>query len=178
MEIRRVVTGVDAEGKSRVVSDGPPSRSHDYVNRPGYTNAMVWATEGTPTVPTDGSDPTAPVKTQFPLPGGTRLVMIELPPSAAAESDGGDPAALRAEMEEHTPGLLDYFEEGSSFHATPSVDYHVMLSGELWLILDEDEVRVGPGDVVIQNGTRHHWENRTDEPARFVTIPVGAEWAA
>jgi mannose-6-phosphate isomerase-like protein (cupin superfamily) len=177
MEIRRVVTGVDADGRSKVVSDGPPTRAHDFVHMPGYTNAMVWATEEPPAVPTDGSDPTGAVKTQFPTPGGTRLIMIELPPSGRHTPDDADPGALLAEMEEHTPGLAGYLEEGSFFHATPSVDYHVMLSGELWLILDEGEVRVGPGDVVIQNGTRHHWENRTGEPARFVTIPVGANWA-
>ena len=55
-------------------------------------------------------------------------------------------------------------------HRTETVDYGIVLSGKLWLVLDEGEVELGPGDIVVQRGTNHAWSNRTEETARMVFV--------
>jgi quercetin dioxygenase-like cupin family protein len=62
-------------------------------------------------------------------------------------------------------------------HRTETVDYGILIEGELWLILDEDEVKLAPGDVVVQRGTNHGWSNRTDKSARIAFILLDGTFA-
>jgi hypothetical protein len=175
VNVRRVVTGVDGEGKSTIVSDGPPPNAHTFDHIPGYASAIAWATGGTPVSPNDGSDPTSMVRAMVPSPGSTVVVIVEMPPDSVRESAAFDREAAEEEMRSQSLGIVDYFEAGSTFHATPSVDYHIMLEGEIWLLLDGGgETLISAGDIVIQNGTRHTWANRSSSPARYATVLVGA----
>jgi len=166
MEIRRIVTGIRDDGSSEFVSDEPgvPVESAALA---GFTFYPMWATE-------DGSSlPDGEVRPYFPGPDGTRLVGVTWAPGgAAAHGDGGDPAEAEALL----PGLLGVFEDGTAFHTTDSIDYGICLSGEMWLLLDDGrEARITPGTVVVQRGTRHAWENRSDAPATMVFAQVGAD---
>lgn len=58
-------------------------------------------------------------------------------------------------------------------HTTPSLDYAVVLSGEIWAVLDDEERLMMPGDVLIQRGTRHAWSNRTDQPSIVLFVLIG-----
>src|SRR5690606_20154429 len=105
-------------------------------------------------------------------PDGTRLVAVTWAPSGAASHGGGDPAEAEALL----PGLLGVFEPDSAFHTTDSIDYGICVDGELWLVLDDGhESRIVPGTVVVQRGTRHAWENRSDRPATMVFAQVGGD---
>ncbi|HEX9342734.1 MAG TPA: cupin domain-containing protein [Actinomycetota bacterium] len=177
MQIRRVVTGHTAEGKAVVVSDGPAPRSHDFVHIPMMATTMLWATEPGEPISRDGADPTAAVRSQVPEPGGTCVVIVTFPPDSVYADPGFDPVAADAEGRLATPGIADRFEpDNPGMHWTPTVDYQIVLDGELWLELDDGALtHLRQGDVVIQNGTRHGWRNHTDRPATLAVFHVGAE---
>jgi mannose-6-phosphate isomerase-like protein (cupin superfamily) len=174
--VRRIVTG-ERNGKSVVVSDGSMENTHDYASVPGFRTTLAWATmQASPVLPHDGRDPVVNVKSMLPDPHGTRLMVVQFPPDSVMTSPDFDPAAAGAEYAKHLPGLAETFEpDGSGMHRTATVDYDVILSGELWLELDDGETRhLKAGDVVIQNGTRHAWRNRTEQPTVMLSVLIGA----
>jgi quercetin dioxygenase-like cupin family protein len=139
---RRVVTGHDSHGKSVVLSDGPVPRSHE--NEFAIFHEL-WNTKAMP----------APVAPTEPEPTERPLIT---PP---------DPNGTIVRITVIKPG------ERSPMHRTQSIDYGIVLEGEIWLLLDDgSETRLGPGDVAIQRGTDHAWENRSDAPAMIVFILV------
>lgn len=169
MEVRRVVAARRA-GESVFVADGSASRAHDFVHTPGMRQALVWATEpGQPSAEL-ASDRSEEVASLVPGPGGTRLFVIELPPRAALA--GADPEAAAAEALRVSPGMAELFDEEGK-HATPTLDYVIVLAGEVWLELDEEEKRLCQGDVVVQVGARHAWSVRTPEPATIAVAMLG-----
>ena len=101
--------------------------------------------------------------------------MISLPPDSVMAAPL-DPQRAFGEMAEALPGLIECFEpEAPGMHRTPTIDYLVILEGELWLELDDGQERlVRSGDVVIQNGTRHAWRNKSNKPATMLFVLVGA----
>jgi mannose-6-phosphate isomerase-like protein (cupin superfamily) len=179
VQIRRVVTGLDAAGRAVVVSDGPPPRRHDLVHVPGMSTAMLWASQPAEPVRTDGSDPTPQVISQVPVPGGTCFVIVAFPPDSVFRDPGFDAAAADAEQRLASPGIPELMEPGNpGMHTTPTVDYCVVLSGEVWLELDDGVLtRLRAGEVVVQNGTRHAWRNLGREPATLAVVQVGASLA-
>ena len=113
----------------------------------GNQITYCWGTQRTPAVPATGDDPTLTMSSHFPAPGGTSFIIIQM--SGNSES---------------------------RMHQTDSVDYAMIVAGEIWLVLDDGaEVHLTPGDCVVQNGTRHAWHNREPEPCVMVGAVVGAE---
>jgi mannose-6-phosphate isomerase-like protein (cupin superfamily) len=176
MQIRRVVTGLDAAGRARVISDGPPPRNHDLIHVPGMSTAMLWATAPGEPLPLDGADPTPGVLSQLPPPGGTCFLVVRLPPDSVFTAPGFDADAADAEQRLASPGIADRFEPGNpGMHTTDSVDYVVVLAGEVWLELDDEQLtRLHAGDTVVQTGTRHAWRNLSTEPVTLAVVQVGA----
>jgi hypothetical protein len=173
--IRRIVTG-HRDGKSVVVSDAPVGNTHDFVSVKGMQTTIAWKTHATPILPYDGSDPTAKITSVLPGPGGSALLIVIFPPDAVMMAADFDPAAAGAEYMAYLPGLAECFEPDSpGMHATPTVDYDIVLEGEIWLELDDGaEVKLSPHDVVIQNGTRHAWRNKSARPAKMAFVLIGA----
>ena len=170
--MRRVVTGHDGRGRSVIVSDGVPPRTHHFAGWPGFVSSVAWSTEAAVPVSRAGEDPTGSVATLIPAPGGTRLILLTLPPAAAG--GGFDRAVYEAEQATYSPGLAETLET-DGMHATPTIDYIVVVKGEVWLRLDEGaETRLEAGDVVIQNAARHAWSNRSGEPAVLACVLIGA----
>lgn len=164
-EIRRIVTGVDENGRSVFVSDGAPPSTGTVIN-------ALWATAGTPVTPAD-EDPAEALSRFIPDPGGTVFHVVAMPPGTAGVDDVVDengaevplPAGFERAFSSDRPGM----------HRTDTVDYVFIASGEVWLEVDEgEETLVRAGDVVIQDGARHAWHNRTTEPVVFVSVHVGA----
>lgn len=87
----------------------------------------------------------------------------------------GDGPALEAALE-HSPGIAEALEpENPGMHTTPTVDYDIVLDGEVWLELsDGREVKLVAGDIAVQHGTRHAWRNKSDRPATVAAILIGA----
>jgi uncharacterized cupin superfamily protein len=112
----------------------------------------------------------------MPGPGGTRFVIVTFPPDSVAMSPEFDGAKAYEEHLKGSPGIADRMEsDNPGMHATDTVDYVIVLDGEVWLELDDGkQVPLKAGDVVIQNGTRHAWRNKTDRGVTIAGILLGA----
>jgi mannose-6-phosphate isomerase-like protein (cupin superfamily) len=174
VNVRRVVTGKDPAGKSVFVSDEQVEPVKP-VLMPGLEFVRLWGDDTTPSLPTDGTRPTA--SAFFPPPDGYRFAFVTIPPegSSAPPADIDVQQAI-TKLNEELPGMMDHMEpDNPGMHTTDTVDLDLVLSGEMDLELDDGaEVHLRPGDCVIQNGTRHAWHNRTSEPCRMLSILVGA----
>jgi mannose-6-phosphate isomerase-like protein (cupin superfamily) len=175
VSVRRVVTGRDAAGKSVFVSDGEvePIR---LTLMPGLEFHRVWGDDEIPSVPCGGTPPAAPAF--FPPAGGYRFSFVTIPPEGSgALPEDLDIEQAVADVNERLPGMMDHMEpENPGMHTTDTVDFDLVLSGELYLELDDGaEVHLKAGDCVVQNGTRHAWHNRTSEACTMLSILVGAE---
>ncbi len=153
-QVRRVVTGHDASGKSVVISDGTPAQDHPMRGPAvGADFTEIWSTSEP--VPALGSlpegEPTARPFTIMP-PSGHLIRVIDIyPPSM-----GGHRTVM---------------------HRTRTLDYAVVIEGEIVLVLDDSEVVLGPGEVVVQRGTDHAWENRTDKVTRMAFFHIAGEFS-
>jgi len=137
--LRRVVTGLDADGKSCILIDGPADQ-------------VIWATAETPVDNSGTADQGGGFSFAFPR-GGSKFVMLEMPP--------GD-------------GLF-----GPGMHATDTIDYIAVLKGEVVLVTETEEVRCGPGDMIVDRGVMHGWRNHGPDTvfmaiAMIDAAPVGA----
>lgn len=147
---RRVVTGHTPDGRSVVVSDGPVPVSR-HLPQDGVHFHEIWNTEGAP-APVNAVEPVDPTERDLAVP----------PP----------PLGTKIRINEFAPGFLDERGLQSPVHRTESIDYGIVLEGEITLILDDSEVTLGAGDVVIQRGTDHAWANRGDTVCKVAFILV------
>ena len=175
--MRRVVTGHDANGRSVVTSDGPIPRSREFTSLPGWVSRLPWATEPGEPVSRTGEDPTPKITSLLPAPGGTRFIVLTFPPDTAMTDPLFDPVAFDQEQRTDSPGIADLMEP-DGMHTTPTVDYGLVLQGEIVLELDDGKCTpLSAGDIVIQNGTRHAWRNRGDQPATMAFVLIGTDRA-
>jgi hypothetical protein len=174
MIARRVVTGIGPEGASLVRSDGESPRTIQLPSVPEFCGALVWSTEGVPDLSHEVKDRTPRDASFVPGAGGTRLHIMHFPPDSLMESSRRASPSVLAEQQAQMPGLAERFEP-DGMHTTDTLDYAIVIAGEIWLELDQGELtRLGPGDVVIQRGTRHAWRNRSDSAATIAFVMVGA----
>jgi hypothetical protein len=174
LAIRRVVTGHDNDGKSLIALDSPPPRSDAFQHIPGMISRLVWATSVAPTWPFPGVDPTPAVTSFVPAPGETRFIIVTFPPDSVFFAPSFDASAAAAENLAISPGLAELFEPDGK-HATETVDYGIVLDGEVWIELDEGRsTLLRRHDVVVQNGTRHAWRNKSDRTATLAFVLIGA----
>ena len=167
--VRRIVTGHDAQKRAVIASDGAPERVFDQLGEEGLVFYEIWNTQQTPAlIDRDGGEPAEGKLTLSPPVNGTRIRVLDIPPDKAGtdfdtvfDSIGGSDAHVEETSRRH-----------ASFHRTRSIDYGIVLSGEITLLVDEGEVAVGPGDIVVQRGTNHGWINRTDQSCRIVFILI------
>src|SRR5581483_8083070 len=113
----------------------------------------------------------------FPPVGGFRWGFFTLPPSGTGLPENVDVTAALQQLEEKLPGMMAHMEPADpGMHTTHTVDFEVVLSGEVVLELDDGaEVTLKPGDTVVQNGTRHRWSNRGSVPAVLAVGIIGAQ---
>jgi len=172
--VRRVVTGHDAEGRARVVDDGDvePIRS---ALMPGCAAYRLWGRDERPAFPDDGSP--RPAEAYYPPRDGSRFMINVIAPGDLVPPADLDEAAALAELDRLMPGAVAAMEPGiPGMHRTDSIDYVLVVSGEVTLELDEGEQTVlRAGDTVVQNGTRHAWRNHGAGPCTIVGVAIGAE---
>ena len=174
MDVRRVVTGHDENGKAVFVSDEAVAPAAPTVLA-GSEFHELWGGDTTPQFPDSGGK--QPYATYFPPVGGFRFKFFSLPPAGQDLPPDLDVMAALTELEELLPGLSSYMEpEDPGMHTTATVDFEVVLEGEVELELDDGaKVRLRPGDTVVQNGTRHRWSNPGSETARLAVFMCGAQ---
>ena len=172
-KLRRVVTGRNRVGKSVVVQNGVAPRIVTTETLPGLALVEVWATDTIPQLPLSPIDLTTTMKSFVPGAGGTRFRIVQFP---GASNRAFDQEAFRREYLAKAPGLAEAMErQDSGMHTTASVDYGVVISGEITLELDDGAmVRLKQGDCVVQNGTRHAWRNSSTTPCIMAFGLVGA----
>ena len=179
-QIRRVVTGHDASGKAVVLSDGPVPTVHINPIRPGQLSFEVWKTHAMP-VPIDAvqPEPTAGTRSLQPPPHGT-LFRISVVPPESEETRKLTPEQARDLFRKSGAGEASTFGSGGRhpmMHRTETVDYAVVLEGEITLLLDEGDVQLKAGDVVIQRGTSHAWSNRSGKNVKMLYVLIDGEFA-
>ena len=151
---RRVVTGHDAEGKSIILSDGPPPQNHAMQGEGvGADFIEIWSTPET-----------VPSLTSLPVNEPNDRAFTIMPPSG------------------HLLRIIDIYPPSQGghrtvMHRTKTVDYVVVIEGEITLILDDSEVVLRQGEAVVQRGTNHAWENRSDAMARMAFFHIDAEFS-
>jgi len=173
VDVRRVVTGHNGQGKAEIVEDTmvQPLR---LAMRPGGEVHSLWGSDVVRSFPDDGSRPE--VDGSFPPVGGFRWGIFNLVPVGAPLQDLSEEekAAALAEYEEALPGASQHLE-ASGMHTTASIDCGIVLSGQAILELDDGaKVTLNPGDTYVQNGTRHRWLCGGDSPAVVAAILIGA----
>ena len=168
---RRVVTG-HRSGKAVFASDEVVAPL-TMALLPGSDFYRLWGGDVAPTFPDDGAPPAQPM--YFPPVGGYRFGVFTLPPAGAPAAEV-DPASAQAEVEAKLPGLLSYLEpDNPGMHTTNTIDFEVVLSGEVELELDDGVTKtMRAGDTVVQNGTRHRWRNPGTVPVVIAVFIVGA----
>ncbi|MEO6120359.1 MAG: cupin domain-containing protein [Terriglobales bacterium] len=173
MDNRCIVTGKDKSGKSVVVSNSPVTGT-TVAALPGYEFCRVWGNDSVSQLPADGT-PT-PQPRYFPPKHGFRFGFFTIPPQSANQ-EIAPTAAHMEELAQKLPGLFDVVEPDSpGMHTTDTVDFDVVISGEVVLELDDGaEVVLKAGDCVVQNGTRHAWHNRSSQVAVLACCLIGAE---
>ena len=174
MKVRRVVTGHTADGKSIIASDTEVEAITTKMV-PGMENHRLWEEDEPVTLPIDGAPHLCP--TYFPPAGGFRFGMFTVPPLTETTPENIDLKEAMLEMEEKLPGMAAYVEpDNPGMHTTDTIDFEYVISGEVWLELDDgEEVLLRPGDTVVQNGTRHAWHNNGTESCRMVFCIIGAQ---
>jgi hypothetical protein len=173
--IHRVVTGHAPDGSSVVAMQSAPPRTDEFKHIPGMVSRLVWSTGPVPALPFAGADPTPAVTNFVPGPGETRFLIVTFPPDAVFGAASFDVEAAIRENLAVSPGLAERFEP-DGMHTTPTVDYAIVLDGEIWLELDQGRsTLLRQHDVVIQNGSRHAWRNKSDRNATLAFVLIGAQ---
>ena len=173
--IRRVVTGHDKDGKAIVVSDGLTPTLKTNPLRPGHRSTEVWRTNAAPAPITQNEpDPTLGARTIHPAPQGTVIRIAEIAPESE-DIRKLTPEQAREVFKAAGNENASTFGRGGRhpmMHRTETIDYAVILEGELTMLLDEEDVQLKAGDVVIQRGTNHAWSNRSGKICRILYVLI------
>jgi hypothetical protein len=169
--IRRIVTGHDARGRSVFVSDAPSPHVLTIPGRSDFGLTNLWVSDRVPVSNAGRGDGAARPVVLEPPRGGVIFRVVEFPPDRApggfdreaAFAAMGAAHAMDADASRH-PGM----------HRTDTVDFAIVLSGEIWALMDEGETLMRAGDTLVQRGTNHAWSNRSDQPCRVAFILVSA----
>ena len=170
-DIRRVVTGLDAEDRAVVLFDSrlplPPGPA-------GINGANLWVTDSFPLGSLKDDTSGRPVGIS-PLNNGTKFRVVEFPPlDEAAESKLPPDLLFKAVGPDFTPHRGRPTKH-PFMHRTRSIDYAVVLSGEIDMLLDNTTVHLKQGEVIVQQATNHAWVNRGKEPARMLFVLIDAK---
>jgi hypothetical protein len=169
-KVRRIVTAVNAAGRSYIHSDTTLPAAAVAPGEP--VRAGLWITDSAPASNTGVNDPVPDgVIPKIPPmhPGGTVLRIIDFMPDSAQPPD---PHELAKRGARTTP---ERSAKHPGFHVTDTVDYAICLEGEIYAVLDEGQTLMRPGDVMIQRGTYHAWSNRSGRPCRMAFVLIDAE---
>ncbi|MBI3089531.1 MAG: cupin domain-containing protein [Candidatus Tectomicrobia bacterium] len=167
--IRRVVTGHDANGKAVVLMDGAAS---NVVARGGSCSTLLWVTDGTPVQFSNDKDEALRTIGIPPPANGSNFRIVEFLPQQG-ELDWSSQEAFKA------MGVAPVLPPGQKprhpgMHRTDTLDYALVLSGEIDMLMDDSEIHVKQGDVVIQQGTNHAWANRGKAPCVIAFVLIDA----
>jgi quercetin dioxygenase-like cupin family protein len=177
--VRRVVTGHDENGKAIVISDGLTPNLKTNPLRPGHRTTDIWKTTAAPVILSkEEPEPTAGPRIIHPTPQGTIIRIAEMQPETD-EIRNLTPEQSREIFRAVGNEAASTFGRGGRhplMHRTETLDYAVILEGELTMLLDESEVTLKTGDVLIQRGTNHAWVNRSNKVCRILFVLIDGKF--
>ncbi len=170
--VRRVVTGHDADGRSTIVSDGLAPNVKEMASMPGLALTDLWETKGAPASNSGSADAAdRPVHLEPPK-NGTIVRIVEFPPDSRWRSGADGRQAFKSIGAGHAQ------DQGSAdpmMHRTSTVDYIIVLKGEIHAVMEKGETLLRAGDILIQRGTNHSWSVRGSEPCIVAAVLVNAK---
>jgi hypothetical protein len=170
--VRRVLTGHDAEGRSAFLADSEAPNVKEMPNFPGLALTDLWETKGAPASNAGHADAAdRPVHLEPPK-NGTILRIVEFPPDSTRPRDSDGSAGFKALGAGHAQ---DRRSADPMMHKTATVDYIIVLKGEIHAIMETGEKLLRAGDVLVQRGTNHSWSVRGTEPCIVAAVLVSAK---
>ena len=170
--VRRVLTGHDADGKSTFIADG---EAPNYKEMPGFAGLFLtdlWETSGAPASNEGDKDAaTRPIRLEPPK-NGTIVRIVEFPPDSAWRGATDGSAGFKAIGAGHAP---DKSSSDPMMHKTSTVDYIIVLKGEIHAVMATGDKLLRPGDILVQRGTTHSWSVRGNEPCIVAAVLVSAK---
>jgi hypothetical protein len=175
-KVRRIVTGHDAKGRSVILSDASSQHVMTLQGIPTFGVTEIWQTDSTPADNRAAKDPCKVPAQLAPPKRGSRIRVVEFPPDkrwiksadrdkafASLGSSGAKALAHDASASRHP-----------MMHRTQTIDYAIVLSGEIWALMDIGETKMKAGDILIQRGTNHAWSNRSNKPCQVAFVLIDA----
>jgi hypothetical protein len=170
--VRRVVTGHTEQGRSCFVMDGLAANIKEMESMPGVALTDLWETVGSPAGNKGNADAAArPVRLEPPK-NGTLLRIVEFPPDSQWRGRADAARAFQSIGAGHAP---DRESDDPMRHKTATVDYIIVLKGEIYALMDEGETLLKAGDILIQRGTNHSWSVRGSAPCIVAAVLVSAD---
>ena len=172
--IRRVVTGKDATGKAIAMIDAVATT---VVRREelGVTNTLLWMTDTTPAELSNQEDAANKKVGVVAPPGGTIFRVVEFAPEREVKADDETRLRIMQGIGLAPEGNSRGRPRNPAMHRTKTIDYALIMSGEIDMLLDDSEIHLKAGDVVIQRGTNHAWVNRGNQPCQVAFVMLDAK---
>ncbi len=169
--VRRIITGHDKSGKAIVLMDGPAPNQR-VRGASGLVSTLLWVTDETPADISGSADRADRASPVGPPPGGSILRVVDFPPS-------GDTSGISHEAVLREMGVSHGGDGGPArhpfMHRTRSVDYAIVLEGEIDMLLDDSQVHMKAGDIMVQQGTNHAWVNNAASVCRMAFVLIDGE---
>jgi mannose-6-phosphate isomerase-like protein (cupin superfamily) len=167
--VRRIVTIDDAEGKSVAIADGPSPDVRGDPARPGFSSARIWVADSSPPQIGVYRDTVLRPQSIEPPPGGSICRVVTFPPDQVFRGKVGASEVEAFFRAMGSPQASTYSPKAPHpyMQKTQTLDFCLVLEGEITLVLDTAEVHLKAGDTVVQRGTNHAWSNRSNEPCRI-----------
>ena len=168
--VRRIVTIDDEDGKSVAIADGPPPDVQIDPARPGFSSARIWVTGASPAQIGPFRDAALVYRRALePPPGGSVCRVVTIPPDGTFRGKVGRAEVAAFFHATGSPAASTYSPAAPHpyMQKTQTLDFCLVLEGEITLVLDTEEVHLKAGDAIVQRGTNHAWSNRSHEPCRI-----------
>jgi quercetin dioxygenase-like cupin family protein len=178
-QVRRVVTGHDANGKAIVISDGPAPFVHVNAVNPEWYSTDIWRTGATPApIVATAGEPTLGPRRQMPDKRGTVLRINHFPPESETVRQMDPEASRRAFAALGNENAATFGKGGRHplMHRTETIDYAIVLAGEITMVMDDTDVELKTGDILVQCGTNHAWSNRSNAPCIVAFVLIDGEF--
>ena len=170
--VRRVLTGHDADGRSTFIADGEAPNVKEMASMPGLALTDLWETGAAPASNAGDKDAAARAVRLEPPKNGTILRIVEFPPDTAWRGSVDGNAAFKSIGAGH---VQDRGSADPMMHKTSTVDYIIVLKGEIHAVMDTGERLLRAGDILVQRGTNHSWSVRGNEPCIIAAVLVSAK---
>jgi quercetin dioxygenase-like cupin family protein len=178
-QVRRVVTGHDKDGQAVVISDGPAPFVHVNPTDPEWYSTDIWRTGATPApIVVAAPESTLGPRRQLPEKRGSvlRINHFSPEPEAVRRMTPEDSRRAFAALGNEKAATFGKGGRHPLMHRTETIDYAIVLSGEITMVLDKEDVQLKAGDIVVQCGTNHAWSNRSNAPCVVAFILIDGEF--